>query len=817
MITTLLTAASILVSSAETADTLRNIDLEEVAVVSTPKETGKLRQQPMAVSLVGQEQMVSSHISNIKGASSIVPNFFMPDYGSRLTSAVYIRGVGSRINTPAVGLYVDNIPYADKSAFDFSFYDIERIDVLRGPQGTLYGRNAMGGIMKVHTRNPFAYQGTDVKLGYATGNHQRQVSLSHYHRPSDYFAFSISGYYEGNNGFFTNDYTGKKADGGNAGGGRFRGIYRPSDRWKFDLSANYDHTKEGAYPYYYSAEQENGYHELVGKISNNRESSYRRDMVNVGLNIENQHENWQMNAVTGYQFLDDRMFMDQDFLSADIYTLEQKQRIHTLTEELTFKSKRSDSWWEWVSGANAMYQSLHTEGPVVFYQDGLGFLENNINAVMPDIQNNEKMSMLQMMGFTGMGVNFRGDELLMDGTYETPTLNLALFHQSTFNITEHFSTIIGLRLDYEHLKMKYHSPAYVEYGFTMPNASNEKMAVNLQDLSSTLLYDGTLKNDNFRLLPKFALKYDFGKQSNVYASVAMGQRSGGYNLQMFSDLLQGALRVDMMNGIKEGVGNYLDYLVENNDNIPKQIPDPENSGSFIALPDFVRRVMNTSMPEFEVPTTDQVVYKPEYSWNYEVGTHLNLLDRRLMVDAAVFFLDTRNQQIARFAASGLGRMMVNAGHSQSYGAELAFRYSPVVHLLLTGSYGYTHATFKEFDSGNGNDYSGNFVPFVPQHTVCFDASYSWNIAKTWAKAVTLGANLTGNGAIYWNESNNNSENFYGLLNLRALFEMKHVDVQLWAKNVTNNAYNTFYFESVNRGFEQHNKPRQFGVDIMLHF
>ena len=49
-------------------------------------------------------------------------------------------------------MYVDNIPYIDKSAFDFNFYDIERIDILRGPQGTLYGRNTMGGLVKVHTR-----------------------------------------------------------------------------------------------------------------------------------------------------------------------------------------------------------------------------------------------------------------------------------------------------------------------------------------------------------------------------------------------------------------------------------------------------------------------------------------------------------------------------------------------------------------------------------------------------------------------------------------------------------------------------------------
>jgi outer membrane receptor protein involved in Fe transport len=122
-------------------------------------------------------------------------------------------------NVLAVGLYVDNIPYIDKSAFDFNFYDIERIDILRGPQGTLYGRNTMGGLIKVHTRSPFSYQGTDVKLSYGTKSNYRSASLTHYHRWSDCFAFSAGGYYEGSDGFFRNSLNGKKVDNMEAGGG----------------------------------------------------------------------------------------------------------------------------------------------------------------------------------------------------------------------------------------------------------------------------------------------------------------------------------------------------------------------------------------------------------------------------------------------------------------------------------------------------------------------------------------------------------------------------------------------------------------------
>ena len=73
----------------------------------------------------------------------------MPDYGSKLTSPVYIRGIGSRINSPSVGLYVDNVPFFEKAAFDFDFFDIERIEILRGLLGTLYGRNSMGGLINI--------------------------------------------------------------------------------------------------------------------------------------------------------------------------------------------------------------------------------------------------------------------------------------------------------------------------------------------------------------------------------------------------------------------------------------------------------------------------------------------------------------------------------------------------------------------------------------------------------------------------------------------------------------------------------------------
>ena len=70
--------------------------------------------------MLSQQDMQANQVNSIKSLTALVPNIFIPDYGSKLTSAIYIRGVGSRINTPSVGLYVDNVPYIDKSAFDFN-------------------------------------------------------------------------------------------------------------------------------------------------------------------------------------------------------------------------------------------------------------------------------------------------------------------------------------------------------------------------------------------------------------------------------------------------------------------------------------------------------------------------------------------------------------------------------------------------------------------------------------------------------------------------------------------------------------------------
>ena len=773
-------------------DTTKVIDIEEVVVIASPKETSKLRQLPTSVSLISQKDMQANHITSLKSASTIVPNFFMPDYGSRLTSAMYIRGIGSRINTPAVGMYVDNIPYLDKSAFDFNFYDIERIDILRGPQGTLYGRNTMGGLVKVHTRSPFSYQGTDVKLSYGSGNNHRSASLTHYHRISNRFAFSAGGYYEGADGFFTNSHLNKKVDDMQAGGGRIRAILLTANDWKFDFNVNYDYTDEGGYPYYFTGDVYSFPPEvttdLIGKITYNRESTYRRNLLNTGLNIEHQADNFIFNAVTGFQHLNDRMFMDQDFSPMDTYTLEQKQRINSITEEITFKSKPGRAW-QWTTGLFGFYQDMRTTGPVVFYNDGIDFLNTTINGYFPD---------LSQMGMS-MSLGLKNENLDIPSTMDTPSWSTAVFHQSTYHVGN-LELSAGLRLEYEKMQMDYNSHASALFDYSL---SSRMMPIELKDLKADYQAIGKLKNDYLQLLPKAAIKYNFDSKNNIYFSMSKGHRSGGYNVQMFSDIAQNGLQNSIKTSIKEGVGEKLNGFAQ--------------MGMPAAVIGMINGMMEQYLTTTEIDVAESTTYRPEYSWNYEIGTHLHLFNGKLQADFAAFYMDTRDQQIAKFAESGLGRITVNAGESESYGVEANLVASLNRHLQLNASYGYTEATFIKYNAGEDQDYSGNYVPFVPRHTLNIGGSYAFHFNDSWAQSLTLGANVTGAGKIYWTEANNASQDFYTTLNGYVSLKTKAVQIDLWGRNLTDKQYTTFYFESMGRGYEQRSKPLQVGVDVRLHF
>ena len=761
-------------------DSTRLIDIEELVIIATPKENNRLRQQPLSATSFSQDDMRNKGISSVKTMNGLVPNLFIPDYGSKLTTSVYVRGIGSRINTPAVGLYVDNIPFIDKSAFDFNYSDIERIDILRGPQGTLYGRNTMGGLIRVFTKSPFTYQGTDVNLSAATYNNYK-ASVSHYHRISNKFAFSANFFYEYDGGFYENTArNNEKVEEGSEAGGRFRAIFLPNDHLKLDFTLNYEYLNQGGYPYAYTGitEGEEDRKDYIEKISYNHKSGYKRNLLNTGLNLEHQAGNFILNSVTGFQYLKDQMDLDQDFTEKDIYTMVQKQDSKTISEELVLKSKPGRRW-QWTTGVSGFYQDLKTEAPVTFREDGVSSLiEGNVNDIFKKIKEEKPM-------MPDMNLDITDNNLLIGGNFKSPMLSTGVYHQTTINdvIIEGLSLTAGLRMEYEKYWLDYNSNANINFDYTIA-----VMPMPFKGLNSSPKVNGNISHDYIQLLPKFALQYNFDKKNNLYASVSKGYRSGGYNIQMFSEIVQG----EMINGMIA-------------------VLDEKTHG-------MVSQMGGDKIPHYEFNIQETTLYKPEYSWNYEVGAHLTLCDGKLQTDLAAFYMDTHDQQISRFAQSGLGRVTVNAGKSRSLGAEAAVNAQITDAFGVNANYGFTHATFTDYVVSDEVNYNGKYVPFVPKHTFGVGAQYRIPLKNSkLLDNITINANYRGAGRIYWTESNEVSQAVYGTLNGRINLNKGNGQIGLWINNALNTKYQTIYFETMDRGFEQTGRPLQVGIDLKCRF
>lgn len=747
------------------SDTLRRvIDLDEVIVVSQPKEIYRLRQQAMSSSVFTTEQMQMRQIRDVRDMSLFVPSFAMPNYGSRYTSSMYIRGIGSRINNPAVGMYIDNVPLMTKSAFNQHLYDVDRVDILRGPQGTLYGINTEGGLIRMFTKNPVNYQGTDIRIGGGSYGYRR-AELTHYHKPADSFAFSAALFYNGTDGYLHNANLDRKADGMNEFGGRMRAILTPAGGWTFDLTADFQHTKQDGFSYgLYDAGAES-----VAYPSTTFMSGYRRDMLTTGLNIRRSLGGMLFTSMTSWQWLNDKMLMDQDYLPQDYMALEQRQVQNSLTEELVLRSNDARRW-QWVNGVMLNHQWLRTAAPVSFGPAMTGYISQMIEGFMPPF--------LSPKVTVGMSV---------PEMFHTPVLNVGAYHESTFSLTPRLRATLGLRLDYSRLKVDYDATALVP--MTVSVTMGGKTTTVSPTVMSRLLSDDS--SDFLQLLPKASLSYLFGNSgSNVYASFSKGFRAGGYNIQMFSDILQTEI-MGVMAGMKDNYAQLMkgDYEIEHT------AEDYSNVNSTIR-------------------------YKPEETWNYEAGAHVNLFDRRLQIDLAAYYTRITNQQLSVMAGDyGYGRMMVNAGKSESKGVEIGMRGKAMTDRLdWSLAYGYTYARFKEYD-----EYNGNYVPFVPLNTFSAAADYTLPLSSssllTPHSTLVFGLNLVGQGKTYWDEANTLSQDFYATLGAHVDFCFKSFVVSLWGKNLTDTNYNTFVVRSSATReplcFAQIGAPVTFGADVRI--
>lgn len=761
------TAGATVVDPVIVNDTSRVVDLDEIIVIAQPKEPFRMRQQPLSSIVFGDEEMQRLNVHDLSALSAYVPSFTMPTYGSRLTSSIYMRGTGSRMNAsnPSVPVYYDNIPLVSKSAFNSYYYMLDRVDVLRGPQGSLYGMNSEGGLVRVYSKNPMNYQGTDINLSLGNGL-QRRAEVAHFHRPSERLAFSVAGFYHGQDGFVTNDFLNEKNDRMDEAGAKLRLIWNMTDRFSADVTADYQWVSQNAFPYAVYTPEETD----VKNPSTTFMNTYRRNLVNTGLNLRYEGNGFQIHSTSSYQHLYDRMHMDQDYTPADRMELSQHQHQNAYTEELSVRS-HNDSRWQWTFGAFGSYQDMKTDAPVTFGPAMNNMLANIILQAMPE----RVRSMFSVWEIPSFDVG---------ETFKTPQTNLAAFHESNFRLTERLTATLGVRYDYNKAKVDYNSVAALNLHYKA--AMGPQVLEQTNALTDSLI--GKAEKSFKQLLPKFGLTWQVdNKGSNVYALVSKGYRAGGYNIQMFSDIIQTEM---MGNGTNLQRGDY---------NIPHDEAFYEDMNQFIE-------------------------YDPEISWNYEVGTHLNLFDGKLQADLSTYYMRISDLQLSKMAANySLGRVMINAGKSSSCGLEAGLRGTMLDnHLSWAATYSYTRATFRDYKVNESEDvqidYKDKHVPYVPEHMFCAMADYRFDVPNDEVlRSVTVGLNVAGNGKTYWNEENTAWQKLYATLGGHVLVDMGCVDVDFWGRNITDTRYCTFGLAYNNGYIGQRGLPMQLGIDVRMHF
>lgn len=441
------------------------VHLGEV-VIKSAREKRPLQELPISTSLIPANQIEQEQVTGLTDLTSRVPNLYMPSYGSKLTSPIYIRGIGSRINSPAVGLYVDNVPQFDKSSFDFEFYNIERVEVLRGPQGTMYGRNNMGGLIHVYTQSPEKTQNVTAEMEF--GDYGRHNFGLTFNQPlGEKTDLQVGGQYRNQDGYFENIFSGKMADKMDVFNARARIIHRWNENFKTDLIVSTEESKQDGYPYGIIDPSTN----QLQPVNYNEPSGYDRNLTTAGLVNSWTKNDLTINATTSAQYIDDKQTIDQDFTPDSRYIVSQPQTQLIFSQEVSATLDREKT--ETTFGVFGFFQSL----------------DKNVNVG------------------TGPGYS---TEIRKD--YDHTNMGLAFFAQTNLKsfLFDKLSVTPGIRIDWEKNTQDYYYDM-IRDGQLIP-------------VDST---DSDMKFSE--ILPRISIDYQVSNAFNIYGSLTKGYKTGGFN------------------------------------------------------------------------------------------------------------------------------------------------------------------------------------------------------------------------------------------------------------------------------------------------
>lgn len=454
-------------------------------VVVTARKWGEeaVKELPRSVTPITEQLIQDAGLTSIEEAARFVPNALVTGFSARRLSFPFVRGVGSGQGDPAVATFVDDVPQLSVSSTNLSFVGLERIEILRGPSGALWGRNTIGGAINLITQKPDWERGAELFGSFGNFDSQRyQVRAT---APiGETLAMSASGSYERRDGYTDNTFTGNDVDSRESTFGRAQLLWEPDERNSVRFVIYGEGTRDGGFVLSDVA----GLRSNAFRISQDFEGQTNRDILAGSLVWNHYGDDFEFTSITSAQGWEIDETADFDFSQIDgvrRFTDESEdygyQEFRVQSAGDYDVSDRDATAFKWLVGVSGFYSEEKRSAANEFRPGGAGIL------FAPSMVGTDRSA----------------------GEFESTALSV--YGQASALLGNGFEVMGAVRYDYEDKE------AAIDRTFTVSGFSSP--------------LGSTRQSRSFeRILPRASLTYRCNDDTTSYLTMARGFKAGGFNL-----------------------------------------------------------------------------------------------------------------------------------------------------------------------------------------------------------------------------------------------------------------------------------------------
>jgi len=438
-------------------------------VVTARQRSESLQQVPDSITAFSAKAIEEAGIRSIDDVTNLMPNISLVDSQDAGTVAINIRGIGQVRNGEApVALVIDGVQMTSTDMIKQALLDLDQIEVLKGPQGALYGRNAIGGAINITTKRPTNELQGRVSVDYANGDDRRLSGTLSGAIVPDVLLFRIAGDYRKFDGVFHNVTLNRKVDFAEDLNLRGRLIFTPTERLTIDLRGAYGDLKAGAS--YYIPLPDGQPNNTSIPIQADVLGKSPRKVKDGSLKVDYEFDPFTFSSISAYNNTKIDLSEDLEWYPQSILAATQLRRYESFTQEFRLASP-SDQKLRWTAGAYLLDAKRRIDTVVLISPDATA-------------------SGLPLSSYIPLPVARATEDILTKAAYA----------QINYSVTDALELTGALRYDHDNRKQ------------------------------TNRLVPGPEREANFdEWQPKVSIKYSFSRDNMVYATAARGFRSGGFN------------------------------------------------------------------------------------------------------------------------------------------------------------------------------------------------------------------------------------------------------------------------------------------------